>query len=253
MEIGLVQYCPSWENKDENKKKITSLLNTFIKDEVNLLIFPEMTLTGFTMSAEKFSEKLSGESFNYFSNIAQKFKSNILAGIIEREDENFYNTLLHINKDGNIVKAYRKIHPFSISSEDKYYTKGKKPVVTKIDNWKVGLSICYDLRFPELYRQYCKEKVELIVVSANWSETRIEHWKTLLKARAIENQCYVAGVNRIGNDPKLVYPGFSAVIDPMGNEIISSINEEIIFCNINSKVVNDIRAKLPFLTDITLI
>lgn len=253
MEIGLVQYCPVWEKKEENQKKITSLLNNFVKHGVDLLIFPEMTLTGFTMLAEKFSEKLNGESFQYFSIIAQKFRSHILVGIIEKEDDNFYNTLIHINKDGNLYRTYRKIHPFSLSAEDKHYMKGKYPVVTEIDNWKTGLSICYDLRFPELYRLYGKEKVELIVISANWPETRIEHWKTLLKSRAIENQCYVAAVNRIGNDPLSAYPGFSAVIDPMGNEIISSINEEIIFCNITRKMVNEIRNKFPFLVDITLI
>ncbi|MHB8580126.1 MAG: carbon-nitrogen family hydrolase [Ignavibacteriaceae bacterium] len=253
MKIGLVQYCPVWESKVENQKKISSLLKDFVQDEIDLLIFPEMSLTGFTMRAEKFSEPLNGESFQFFSKVARKFNVHILAGIIEQEDKNFFNTLLHIGRDGNILKTYRKIHPFSISSEDKHYKKGNDAVVTKIDDWKVGLSICYDLRFPELYRLYGKERADLIVISANWPESRIEHWKTLLKARAIENQCYVAGVNRVGDDPKLFYPGFSAVIDPMGSEIISSINEEILICNISRKVVSDIRNKLPFLNDITLI
>ncbi len=253
MKIGLVQYSPEWENKVENQKKITSLLMDFVKEGIDLLIFPEMSLTGFTMHGEKFSEQLSGESFQYFSKIARKFSIHILAGIIELENKNFFNTLLHIGRDGNILKTYRKIHPFSLSSEDKHYNKGKDAVVTEIDDWKVGLSICYDLRFPELYRLYAKEKVDLIVISANWPDTRIEHWKTLLKARAIENQCFVAGVNRVGDDPKLFYPGYSAVIDPMGSEIISSINEEILICNISRKMVSDVRNKLPFLNDITLI
>ncbi|MHB1686909.1 MAG: nitrilase-related carbon-nitrogen hydrolase [Ignavibacteriaceae bacterium] len=253
MKIGLVQYSPVWEDKEENQKKIISLLKDFVKERIDLLIFPEMTLTGFTMYAEKFSEQVSGESFQYFSKIALKLNCHVIAGIIEEEKKNFFNTLIHIGSDGNIFKTYRKIHPFSYSSEDKHYKKGKDVVVTAVDGWKVGLSICYDLRFPELYRFYGKEKAELIVVIANWPDTRIEHWKTLLRARAIENQCYVAGVNRIGNDPKLFYPGFSAVIDPMGSEIISSIDEEIIVCNITRENVNDVRNKLPFLNDITLI
>ncbi len=130
----------------------------------------------------------------------------------------------------------------------------KNIIISEINGIKVGLSICYDLRFPELYRFYAKEKVHLIIVIANWPDTRIEHWGALLKARAIENQCYVAGVNRIGDDPKLHYPGFSGVFDPMGIEIVLLKNEEkILFSTISKEIVEKIRKNLPFLDDINLI
>ena len=123
-----------------------------------------------------------------------------------------------------------------------------------MNDWNVGLSICYDLRFPELYRQYGKVKSELIIVIANWPDTRIEHWRALLKARAIENQCYVAGVNRVGKDLKLNYNGYSAVSDPMGNELTTQADiEKILTADISLKIVEETRTKLPFLNDIYLI
>jgi omega-amidase len=253
MKIGLIQYSPKWEDKKVNKEKITSLLKEENGD-VDLLIFPEMTLTGFTMQPDNYAEEIEGESFAYFSSLAEKFECDVIAGIIENRSGKYFNTLIHIEKSGKLKNHYHKIHPFSFSSEDKHFSAGDKPVITGIDNWRIGLSICYDLRFPELYRFYAKENVHLIIIIANWPDTRIEHWRTLLKARAIENQCYVVGVNRVGKDPKLNYTGFSCVYDPMGNEIVAVENEErIIFAEIQKTEVEDVRGKLPFLDDIKMI
>ena len=253
MKIGVVQYNPLWESKEENKKKITALIKRDFKKS-SLLIFPEMTLTGFTMMPEKFSEAIKGDSFKFFAGIALKHKVFVAAGIIEENDGEYFNSLILLNPDGKLISSYRKIHPFSYSTEDKHYKKGKEVKIAGINKLKIGLSICYDLRFPELFRFYAKERVHLIIVIANWPDTRIEHWKTLLKARAIENQCYVAGVNRIGDDPKLHYPGFSSIYDPMGKEILSLKDEEkIVFADINKEIVSKIRKNLPFLEDINLI
>ena len=253
MKIGLVQYNPEWESKEKNKKRLNELIERYY-DESSLLIFPEMTLTGFTMNSSKFSEPLYSESFEYFSNIALKKQVYIAAGITENENGNYYNTLIMINPEGNLFSKYRKIHPFSYSTEDRNYRRGEDIKTADISGLKVGLSICYDLRFPELYRFYAKERVHLIIVIANWPDTRIEHWRTLLKARAIENQCYVAGVNRVGDDPKLHYPGFSSIYDPMGKEIISSKDlEKLIFAEIDKGKVEEVRQTLPFLNDIYLI
>lgn len=253
MKIGLVQYNPVWEDKDKNQEKLCKLFFNKKREE-KIIIFPEMTLTGFTMKAASFAESPEGESFKYFAGLALNNDSHILAGIIEERDGKFYNSLLHINTQGKLEKVYRKIHPFSFSSEDRNYTRGTETIISKIEGWNTGLSICYDLRFPELYRQYGKKRVELIVVIANWPVVRIEHWTALLKARAIENQCYVAGVNRVGNDPKLKYNGFSSIFDPMGSEVISSEdNETILSADISIDTVKEVQAKLPFLDDIFLI
>jgi predicted amidohydrolase len=252
MKIALVQYSPAWEDKEANKNKIQSLIKDIAG--VELLVFPEMSLTGFTMKSKEMSETIQGDSFRYFSSIAKEKNTNIFAGIIERRKNRIYNTLIHIKPDGNLVKLYRKIHPFSYSGENKNYNAGTKPAYTKIKNWKIGLTICYDLRFPELFRKYGKKRTHFIVNIANWPDTRIEHWRALLKARAIENQCYVAGVNRVGKDPKLNYVGFSSVFDPMGKEIVAAENEEkVIVAELDKNFVNEVREKFPFLDDIKLI
>ncbi len=253
MKVGLIQYDPEWENKKMNSDKISWLLShNYEKHE--LLVFPEMTLTGFTMKAAEYGEELNGESFSFFSELARKYTAHILAGIIEKSEKKYYNSLVHINPEGKLLKTYRKIHPFSFSTEDKNYAKGEETVITKINDLSTGLSICYDLRFPELYRQYAKKKVDMLVVIANWPDTRIEHWRTLLRARAIENQCYVLGVNRVGNDPELKYNGYSAVVDPMGNEIISvSAEEKIVTADVFKDKADEVKTTLPFLNDIRLI
>jgi predicted amidohydrolase len=253
MYLSLVQYSPEWENKEANKKKLINLISgNLVKG--SLLILPEMTLTGFTMKSKDFAEDLNGESFQFFSQIASDHNVHVIGGFIEKENGLFYNTLIHINPLGKLSTSYRKIHPFSYSEENKHYTRGNKTVLTEINGWKVGLSICYDLRFPELFRRYGKERVELIIVIANWPDTRIGHWRTLLCARAIENQCYVAAVNRVGDDLRLHYNGCSAIYDPMGNEVIFLPDkEEIISAEISKENVGQVRNKFPFLNDIFLI
>jgi predicted amidohydrolase len=252
MKIGLVQYSPIWEDKNASREKINNFLSPVV--ELDLLIFPEMTLTGFTMKSKRFAENLEGESYLFFSALAKQKKCAVLYGVIEKGNKKNFNTLVHLNNQGKILSVYRKIHPFSYSKEDVFFGKGKETVITRVKGIKIGLSICYDLRFPELYRFYAKEKVHLIVDIANWPHTRIEHWRALLKARAIENQCYVVGVNRVGDDPKLHYNGFSSVFDPMGKEIISIENDEkIIYAEVDKKYVDEVRKNLPFLNDIRLI
>lgn len=252
MKIALVQYNPKWEDKDSNKKKILQLVRDL--GEVELIIFPEMSLTGFTMKSKEMSEGIQGDSFRFFSALAIEKSCHVMAGIIERRNNRTFNTLIHIKPDGKLVKLYRKIHPFSYSMENKHYDAGVRPAITKIKKWKIGLTICYDLRFPELYRKYGKKRTHLIVNIANWPDTRIEHWRTLLKSRAIENQCYLVGVNRVGDDPKLHYNGFSSVFDPMGKELTSVENEErVIGTELDKDYVKEVREKFPFLEDIRLI
>ena len=252
MKLGLFQYSPSYENIEESILRIEDLLNKSSK-KFDLLIFPEMSLTGFTMQSKKFAEEIDGLATKYFMNLSERLRSNIFAGIIEKDGKNIYNSLVHFDSTGIIKARYRKIHPFSLAEEDKYYNSGKEFVVTKIDKIKFGLSICYDLRFPELYRFYAKERVDVLIDIASWPITRIDHWNTLLKARAIDNQCFVAGVNRVGSDPFYQYNGCSAVFDPLGKEIVNIADEEkIIDVEINTHLVIATRNEFPFLNDIKL-
>ena len=253
MKIGLVQINPVWENPIESIKKTDFLLSSGI-ESCKVLIFPEMSLTGFTMHSENFAEEIDGISTTYFIELAKKYKVHVFAGIIEKDEEKIYNSLVHFDNSGIITARYRKIHPFSYAKEDKNYSAGSSVVTTKIENIKIGLSICYDLRFPELYRHYGKERVEIMIDIANWPVPRIDHWKTLLKARAIENQCFMIGVNRTGTDPFSTYNGCSGIYGPMGNEILSIENNEGLFtAEINSEETNEVRNKLPFLNDMKMI
>jgi len=250
--VGLVQYSPVWEDKLSNQQRIKKLIEQ--TGNIDLLVLPEMTLTGFTMKSADFAEELKGESYSFFLELAKIKKCAIMYGVIEKGKNKNFNTLVHLNNHGKIIKTYRKIHPFSYSKEDKNYGKGKDIVISKVQGFKIGLSICYDLRFPELYRFYGKEKVDIIIDIANWPDTRIEHWRTLLKARAIENQCFVVGVNRVGSDPYVNYNGFSSVFNPMGKELLAVENKEKIFdVEIDKALVNEVRENLPFLKDIRLI
>jgi predicted amidohydrolase len=249
MKISLLQYNPLWENKSANKEKILQIIKS-ISDDSNLLILPEMTLTGFSMATADLAEPLDGESFDFFSELAVSLKIDLISGLIERNADGYYNTLIHINKLGELKSVYRKIHPFSFSEENKHFTSGEYPVITEINGFSVGLSICYDLRFAELFRYYGSNKVDLIINIANWPIPRIEHWNTLLKSRAIENLCYMAGVNRTGSDPKGKYNGFSSVYNPLGESLVFlEESEGIIETEIFTENVNEVRTKFPFLSD----
>ncbi len=253
LKVGLVQYSPAWENPEATIKKLNILWEKYNIQDIDLLVFPEMSLTGFTGKSHKFAEELDGISFRYFMELSRKTKTEIFAGIIEKYDKEIFNSLIHFDNKGLIRIRYRKIHPFSPAGENKNFFSGDSPVTTKIGKTRFGLSICYDLRFPELFRHYGKNNVEVIVNIANWPIDRIEHWDKLLQARAIENLSYMIGVNRVGNDPVLNYTGHSSVIDPMGNVISYSEEEELLITDIDLDKVEETRKKLPYLSDIKLL
>ena len=253
MKIGIIQYSPEWENNIKSAEKIDNILSGTLP-ETKILIFPEMTLTGFTMNSDKFAEEIDGFSTTYFMKKSQELRTHIFAGIIERDGGKIYNSLVHFDDTGLIISRYRKIHLFDLAEEDKNYSAGKNIVITKVNNVKIGLSICYDLRFPELYRFYAKQKVDIIVNIANWPIQRIHHWQVLLQAHSIANQCFTIGVNRVGEDTKETYNGNSLIYNPMGIEMLKIVNEEgLFYFNLNMDEVHSTREKLPFLNNLKLI
>ncbi|MBA4251590.1 MAG: hypothetical protein C0425_07730 [Chlorobiaceae bacterium] len=254
MIINLLQYAPAWENKEINSKKILSLLEK--KSSLgDVLILPELTLTGFSMNVTSIGETLNEKSVDFFSYLATKYKTNVLGGMVLKEGNKYFNALLHINKNGELKEVYKKIHPFTLAEEDKYYTAGERFIIAEIENVRFGLSICYDLRFPELYRFYAKQNVQVMVNIANWPVKRAEHWRVLLKARAIENQFFMIGVNRVGDDNlNLHYDGSSSVYDPKGEKMIELLETEaLLTVEIDPEVVRVTREVLPFLKDMKLI
>jgi predicted amidohydrolase len=252
MNVALVQYNPVWEDKQENKLKIEEIFRS-MEQKSDLSIFPELTLTGFTMRARKFAEPISGESMIFFQSLAKNFNTHVMFGFIEEDNNSYFNTLVHLNQRGELVNKYHKIHPFSFSGEHRFYQADDKTVISSLDNFKIGLTICYDLRFPELYRIYGKAKTEIIVNIANWPRQRIQHWHILLQARAIENQCYMVGVNRVGSDKTHQYNGQSMVVGPFGNKLVNPSSDEMVcHAQLMLQDVVEIRKKYPFLEDIKL-
>lgn len=253
MKISLFQFDPIWQDKKNNQQKIEEFLQKSNIDS-DILIFPEMTLTGFTMRSKKYSEPITGVTTVFFQSLAKEKNIHIFAGLIENKNDKYYNSLIHLNRNGVLEAKYQKIHPFSFSGENRHYESGEKPVITTVNKIKIGLSICYDLRFPELFRYYAKQRVDAIINIANWPVQRIEHWQHLIKARAIENLCFMIGVNRVGTDKGNDYNGQSSIYGPLGENLLQMDDtEQIISINLDFANVKEVRNKFPFLDDIRLI
>ena len=217
-----------WEDRHANFARIEAMI-----DEAgaiapgSLLVFPELATSGFTMNVDAVAEPEDGESCRFFSNLARKHGCHIIAGIAGRGDEPGVgaNESVCFAPDGSELARYRKMNPFPLACEEKHYPAGKEPVVFRIGEWLVAPLICFDLRFPEPFRAAAAMGAELFVVIANWPVVRVDHWVTLLRARAIENQAYVVGVNRCGSDPELNYPGSSLIVGPKGETLAHLGNE----------------------------
>jgi predicted amidohydrolase len=217
--ITLIQSDLSWENPKENLEMFSKKISA-ITEQTDLIILPEMFTTGFSMQPEKFAEDLDGQTIKWLKTKAREKKCVVTGSFICLENDNFYNRLVWMHPDG-FYNVYDKRHLFSMGDENHHYTAGHEKIIEEIKGWRILPLICYDLRFPVWSRNV--SEYDLLVYIANWPERRSHPWKTLLLARAIENQCYVAGLNRIGNDGNEIYhSGDSAVINNKG-EIISDI------------------------------
>ncbi|MCM8805468.1 MAG: carbon-nitrogen family hydrolase [Candidatus Omnitrophica bacterium] len=243
MKICLCQYSIIWENKQKNKEKIENLFEKSILKNVNLIVFPEMSLTGFSFN--KNITQLTDDDFEFFSNIAKKYSSYVSFGALK----NGKNVCITVNPEGKIISQTGKIHLFSPSGEHKQHKDSSKVHQFVLGKTRITPFICYDLRFAPLFWIYA-ENTDIFLVLANWPESRKTHWKILLQARAIENQAYVAGINRTGISPDNKYCGNSCVIDPWGKIILDAKNKEGIFvCDIEQENVSKIRSEFPVLKD----
>ena len=200
MKIALVSLNQSWEDKESNWSLCEKYIEAAVAENVELIIFPEMTLTGFSEDVKKNGEdRLSSQTIKRFSKAASKNNIAIIFGMVLRNEDKYFNGCVFISSDGNIIGEYSKIHPFTFAGEDKYISTGDRLEIVQYKGVNIGLSVCYDLRFPEVYSTMAQSS-DLIINIANWPNKRSDHWMALLKARAIENQIFVIGVNRTGKD-----------------------------------------------------
>lgn len=252
LRITFVQADQRWEDKTANFEHYEELLKSV--SETDIILLPEMFQTGFSMNAKQLSEKMeSSPSISWLKEKAKEKRAAFYTSLIIEEEGKYYNRGVFIEPDGKI-SCYDKRKLFGMAEESIHFTAGSKEVIVDYLGWKINLQICYDLRFPENIRNGetdGKPAYDLLLYVANWPERRIHHWSTLLPARAIENQCYVAGLNRVGNDHSgLSYNGQSKLINLLGEELSNLLNSEsVITQDISYDELGRLREKLPFLKD----
>ncbi|MES2464491.1 MAG: nitrilase-related carbon-nitrogen hydrolase [Armatimonadota bacterium] len=244
----------AWEDKPANFARFQRLLEDAEPRAGGLIVLPEMFATGFSMNAAAITEDpRTGRTGAFLADTAQRFGCHVLAGVVtsDRPGGAHHNEALIFAPDGSITGRYAKQRPFTPSGERDCYGAGICPVVLDINGLRVAPFICYDLRFPELFRSALSLDVDAFIVIASWPGARIQHWDTLLRARAIENQAYVVGVNRVGTDPTpLTYPGHSVVLDPSGAPLAEAGDREcVITATLAPSFVAQYRRELPFLND----
>lgn len=234
-----------WEDKERNLVKVERFVKEAADGKVELLLFPEMTLTGFSMNTAETAEE-GRESVKSISELAARFNVNIGFGWAESVSggmaRNHYTV---VSSAGDELSDYVKIHPFSYGEENRYFTPGDKIRVFSTGVFEISTFICYDLRFPEIF-QAASSKAGLIIVAANWPAARKEHWRVLLQARAVENQAFIAGVNCVGDKGGQYYSGNTMLLDPQGN-ILKELDgvEDMIEAEIDMDAVKRYRETFP--------
>jgi predicted amidohydrolase len=246
--VALAQMDLAWEDVLENHRRAARLLEQAAAGRARLALLPEMFSTGFSMDSRRIAQPPGGPSESFLREQAARLGLWILASVPESGEPSPRNMALLVSPDGSVVR-YAKIHPFSYAGEDRVYTAGDRVVTAEIDGVRVTPFVCYDLRFPEPFRTAAAD-TDLFAVVANWPDQRREHWRALLRARAIENQAYVVGVNRAGDGNGLHYAGDSAAIAPLGETIVEADErEQVLFCDVDPNVVMKLRTRFPALED----
>lgn len=263
LRVGVTELNIGFENREEAKKCCLEVMEEASANGVELLVFPEMTLTGFTMRPWLYAESWDADnipdSVSFFMENSRKYKMQMALGYIravmadsdkmdDETKEPVYENRLVLVDGEKVVLDYAKIHPFSYSGEDKVYRAGEKLVQAQVKDIRIGGYICYDLRFPEIFSAM-RDQYEAIMVIANWPETRAEQWKTLLKARAIENQAYVIAVNRVGDGDGLHYIPGSHVYDWLGRDVSIRVSEKLRVADIDPGAVRHARTEFPQTND----
>jgi predicted amidohydrolase len=224
MQVAIIQADLHWELKQDNLQMFDSIIG---KVELNteLILLPEMFTTGFTMCPDLFAEPLNGNTATWMLQHAAYRKALIAGSFITLENSQYFNTMVVAFPNGNLTH-YHKRHLFSYGNEQLHYTAGTQRQLLSYNDWQISPFVCYDIRFPVWIRRTKQFNYDILLVSANWPDRRAYHWKQLLIARAIENQCYVLASNRVGNDGNGIYhSGFSCIINPMG-EVVQSLEHE---------------------------
>lgn len=252
MRAVAVQLDIVWENKQANFRKVRELLERAQVEPESLIVLPELFATGFSMNVDAICEGVTKETEQFLQELAEQYQSCVIGGLATKApDGRGRNEAVVYDPSGTEIARYGKLHPFSYAGETKYYIPGERPVTFPWNGFTVAPFICYDLRFPEVFRHAIQLQADLLVVIACWPQAREQHWIALLQARAIENQAYVIGLNRCGNDPTLTYSGRSRIVDPRGNVLADAESAEgTISAELDRDALAVYRREFPALSDI---
>ncbi|SJN25260.1 Possible hydrolase [Sphingobacterium sp. JB170] len=248
IKITVFQAYLFWENAEKNLQNL-SLRLSGLKEKTDLIILPEMFNTGFTMNVEKCAETMNGPTMHWMYEHAKKYDCVVAGTLIVEEAGKYFNRFVWMSADGSFVH-YDKRHLFGLGGEDKAFTPGNSRIVLELKGWKVCPMVCYDLRFP-VWSRNLNESYDLLVYTACWPDKRSAHWRALIPARAIENQAYVIGVNRVGYDGnEIYYSGGSMCISPSGDVVYYKPEDEDLYTfTLNPSELVKAREQLPFLKD----
>jgi predicted amidohydrolase len=253
LSFTLIQASLQWEDKEANLRLLEEKINN-LQEHTHVVVLPEMFSTGFSMKPEQLAEKMDGPTVQWMKRLAAQKKVILTGSVIIEENGHYFNRMIWMLPNGQ-YGYYDKRHLFAFAEEDKHYTAGHQRVIASVNGWKVNLLVCYDLRFPVWARQQFDEdqnfEYDVLIYVANWPERRSTAWKSLLQARAIENQCYVIGVNRVGKDGNDIYhSGDSMVVDPLGEILYHKAHEEDVFTiTLQKEQLQQIREKFQFWRD----
>jgi len=252
MQLLAVQFDIKWEDKPANFAKVRTLIESARLEPDALVVLPEMFATGFSMNVDTIAEADGGATEQFLKSLAIEFSIYATGGVVKKSLDGVrgLNQSVTFSPGGELVARYSKIHPFTFGTESDHYVGGRELLVFDAGDARVCPVVCYDLRFPELFREGVSRGSTLFTVIANWPAAREAHWVTLLQARAIENQAYVVGVNRCGRDPKLAYSGRSLIVDPRGNIVSDAgCDEGVIEAEFDAAGLGAYRAEFPALRD----
>ncbi len=250
MKVYCVQCDLIWEDRRANSEKILRLVDAARPEAGALVVLPEMFATGYSMNVQVTCQQQREDEI-FLERLACEYRIFVVGGVVTEGDcQAARNQVVAISPEGALLARYTKIHPFQLSGETKYYEAGAEIVLFDWNGLRVAPFICYDLRFPEIFRAAVRRGANLLTVSALWQNKRQQHWLTLLQARAIENQAYVIGVNRIGVEPSYSYSGRSVVVDPHGVIIADAGEREtVLSAELDAAIVTGWRQEFPALAD----
>jgi predicted amidohydrolase len=253
MNVLACQLDIAWEDREKNHARVRDLLAAACPPAGGLIVLPEMFSSGFSLNVAKIAEnEHRGPTREFLSKLAREYQAYVVGGVVTQDAAGRgQNQAIVIGPAGEEIIRYHKIHPFSYGGESRCFSAGQRIVTFDCHGFTAAPFICYDLRFPEIFRHAARQRgVNLFIVIANWPTVRLHHWTTLLQARAIENQAYLIGVNRCGRDPNVEYPGRSLIVDPRGQILADAGDREaILSASLDLPALQAYRRDFPALSD----